>query len=256
MKNVSIKLIIASLFICLANPIITHCRSCKKFKRNVCIQKLLTTCALDVINNAIIDGNLCVRGKICGKCPTGPTGATGNPGATGATGPTGATGNPGATGATGPTGLQGPTGTTGETGGAFSDFAYIYNTGAQSVAQNASITYSANGILSGGISHSAGTANITIGTAGTYVILFYELVNQSETSRCIYQVYINAVAQPSALYSNEAAEDSEVVNPGRCMLTLGAGDIITIRNVSTGTSVLDTSPAGTVNASVLIFRLA
>jgi len=82
-------------------------RSCKKFKKNVSVTRLLSAsnllvkcCAtmcrdLLVKNNLTICGNLDVKGDVSGDFPAGPPGPTGP------------------TGATGPTGPQGPTGATG-----------------------------------------------------------------------------------------------------------------------------------------------
>lgn len=92
----------------------------KIFDKNILARKLLTACQLSILNNAYIQGDLCVDGTIYANLPnagiTGPTGATGADGLDGATGPTGATGSTGPTGATGITGVTGTTGSIGPTG--------------------------------------------------------------------------------------------------------------------------------------------
>jgi len=93
-----------------------NAKSCKVFDKSVLVKKLLTTCQLNVCNDACIEGNLCVGGKIYGEGSIGPTGTEGTTGPTGATGPTGQTGATGSTGATGPTGATGTIGITGATG--------------------------------------------------------------------------------------------------------------------------------------------
>lgn len=40
-------------------------RSCKRFNRNVSVEKLLSACKLKVNQDAVIRGNLCVNGQIC-----------------------------------------------------------------------------------------------------------------------------------------------------------------------------------------------
>ena len=110
-------------FLCLiliSTSFVQDAKKCKIFEKNVLAKKLLTACQLSVLNNAYIQGDLCVDGTIYADLPaggtTGPTGATGVTGVTGTTGPTGATGVTGVTGATGPTGATGVTGVTGTTG--------------------------------------------------------------------------------------------------------------------------------------------
>ena len=92
-------------FLCLiliSTSFVQDAKKCKIFEKNVLAKKLLTACQLSVLNNAYIQGDLCVDGTIYADLPaggtTGPTGATGVTGVTGTTGPTGATGATGGAG--------------------------------------------------------------------------------------------------------------------------------------------------------------
>ena len=116
----SYKLLFYSVLTALSVFNACSAKKTKIFDKNVLAKKLLTACQLSVLNNAYIQGDLCVDGTIYADLPaggtTGPTGATGVTGVTGTTGPTGATGVTGVTGTTGPTGATGVTGVTGATG--------------------------------------------------------------------------------------------------------------------------------------------
>ena len=171
--------------------------------------------------------------------PTGPTGATGPTGLAGATGPTGSTGAAGETGPTGPTGLAGATGPTGSTGvtgptgptGAFgiTTYGYVYNLATlvdATVAGGADIPFSNNGPLSG-ITHTAGTTTITVPTAGVYQIDYSAYITAGIGSAIAIAVNgtVNASTNLSALVATGELN-------GTAMLTLAAGDTITLRNNS------------------------
>ncbi|MED4810124.1 collagen-like protein, partial [Bacillus atrophaeus] len=126
----------------------------------------------------------CVRGARGPQGPRGLRGIPGSIGATGATGPpgppgpagaTGATGPPGlagATGATGPPGLAGATGATGTGAAGLSEYGYIYNLSAQTVAIEADVIFDSTGITNPGITHAPGTSQIAITTPGDYEVTF------------------------------------------------------------------------------------
>ena len=78
-------------------------------------------------------------------------------------GPTGATGS---TGPAGPTGPQGATGAAGQP-----DYAYIYNTGAETVAVESDVTFSTTGPVSG-FTHVPAASTIGVETTGTYLVKF------------------------------------------------------------------------------------
>ncbi len=233
-----------------------YARDAKRFDKNVIVQKMLAANQLRVCNDAVVGGNLCVQGTICAnKCncpgttgPTGPTGATGATGATGDQGPTGARGS------TGPTGATGATGPTGATGGAFNDFAFIQSTTSQTVSGGSSIAYDF-AITSGGITWNLGSpTNINIGNPGTYAISFYEYTAAGEDS-----VFAVAVNGTTYLFTESAIAGANTpatfANPGQCIFTLAAGDVISIINNSSALSTDLVSYQDGISASVVITRL-
>ena len=199
---------------------------------------------------------------VCPICPTGATGATGDagtPGTTGATGATGATGDAGtpgttgATGATGATGDAGTPGTTGATGTAgLSEYAYIYNVAAETVAIEADITFSTNGVIVGSITHTPGTSSIVLGSVGNYAIWF--VVSGVEPNQ--FTIFQNGAPIVGSTYGSGAGTQQ---NPGMVIITAAAGDVLTLRNHSSAAAVtLQTLSGGTqtnVNASILIQKL-
>jgi hypothetical protein len=131
-------------------------------------------------------------------------------------------------------------------------YAYIYNVAAQTVAIEANVTFDTNGILSGGITHTAGTEDITLGTAGTYAIWFYVLgaeLNQ-------FTLYRNNALVPGAIYASAVVY---APNIGMVIITAAAGDVLTVKNhTSPSTVTLEATTAGTAanaNASILIEKL-
>ena len=185
---------------------------------------------------------------------TGKTGARGARGATGATGPQGLQGIKGDVGAAGPAGAVGPIGATGATGtNGLAEYAYIYNLGAQSVAIEADISFDTNGVRTTGITHTPGTAGINIVNAGIYKIGFS--VSGVEPSQMA--VYDNGALVAGTIYGSGAGTQQ---NTGQAIITVAAGDVLTIRNHSSAAAVtLQTLAGGTqtnANASVTIEKLA
>ncbi|WP_171716006.1 BclA C-terminal domain-containing protein [Paenibacillus phytohabitans] len=188
---------------------------------------------------------------------TGFTGATGLPGATGATGATGLPGTIGASGFTGATGLTGGTGATGlagatgATGSVSSSYAYIFNTGAQSVATEADVTFDSNESLVG-FSHTPNTAAINVENSGDYAVIF--IVNAVEANQ--FTLYLNGAPVGGSVYGSGAGTQP---NPGMVIISAVTGDVITLRNHSSAAAVtLQTLAGGTQinsNASILIYRL-
>jgi len=196
----------------------------------------------------------------------GATGAPGSPGAAGsdgAAGPTGATGPAGPTGADGPTGpagtggtagTDGATGPAGPTGPAngLSEYAYIFNTSAQTVPVEADVTFGENGVSTAGISHAPGSAGIAFTTAGTYKVAYS--VSGVEPGQ--FALFVNGAEVSGSTYGSGAGTQQ---NTGQVIVTLGANDVLTVRNHSSSAAVtLQTLAGGTqanVNASVSIEKL-
>jgi hypothetical protein len=195
--------------------------------------------------------------------PTGPQGPIGIPGPQGPIGPVGNIGNTGPTGPIGATGPQGPIGIVGNTGlagntgpqGPANDLdqvGYIYNESPQVVAIEGDITFDTNDIITGGIAHTAGTSQIVIANAGIYLIKF--AVSGVEPNQ--FGVFINGAPLPESIYGSGAGTQQ---NNGQVLVTLNAGDIITLRNHSSASAVtLQTLAGGTQtneNASILIEKI-
>lgn len=195
-------------------------------------------------------------GPVGPQGPAGPSGPPGAAGSVGPAGPAGLTGSAGPVGPTGPAGLigpPGPVGPAGPAGGGLAEYAYIYNLDAQVVAIGADIVFSDNGVIAGTLIHAPGTPSIAIGTAGDYEIQFS--VSGVEPNQ--FAVFLNGVPVAGAIYgSGSGAQPSG----GSVIITVVAGDIMTVRNHSSAAAVTLQTLAGGIeanaNASVLIKRLS
>lgn len=112
------------------------------------------------------------------------------------------------------------------------------------VSGGADIPFSNNGPLSS-VSHTVGTSNITIANAGTYKIDYG--VNITSGVGSSIAIAVNGSVNPS---TNVTALVSTGSVYGTTILTLAAGDIITLRNNSGVPFVLTTSPSIGVQLSV------
>ncbi|MEC0727019.1 collagen-like protein, partial [Bacillus spizizenii] len=186
---------------------------------------------------------------------TGATGATGEAGPAGATGATGEAGPAGATGATGATGEAGPTGATGATGtgaAGLSEYGYIYNLSAQTVAIEADVIFDSTGITTPGITHAPGTSQIAITTPGDYEVTFS--VSGVEPNQ--FTLFLNGAPITNTVYGSGAGTQQ---NNGQAIIAIAAGDVLTLRNHTSAAAVtLQTLAGGTqtnVNASIVIKKL-
>jgi hypothetical protein len=129
----------------------------------------------------------------------------------------------------------------------------VFNTDAATVAIEADVPFSSNGVLTAGITHAPGNAGIAVVGAGTYKLTFS--VSGIQPSQ--FAVFVNAALAPGSIYGSGAGTQETT---GQVILVLGAGDVITIRNHSSASAVtLQTDAGGTqvnVNASVSIEKLA
>jgi hypothetical protein len=157
----------------------------------------------------------------------------------------------GPAGATGPQGVPGPTGPQGPAGG-LSEFAYIYNLDAQTVAVEAVVNFSTNGFLTTGILHAPGSPTIQITNAGIYEVTF----SVSGTEPNQFALFLNGNPVPGTIYGSGAGTQQ---NNGQAIFTIGAGDILTLRNHSSAAAVGLATPIGgtqaSVNASIVIKKL-
>jgi hypothetical protein len=97
--------------------------------------------------------------------PIGETGAAGSSGATGPAGPGGSARPRGADGIPGSTGAAAASGI-----GGLSQYAYVYDLGAQVVPIEAGVAFDTNGPMTPGVTHAPGSADIHVVDAGTYKV--------------------------------------------------------------------------------------
>jgi hypothetical protein len=173
--------------------------------------------------------------------PTGVTGPTGPAGPTGATGPTGVTGPIGPTGATGPTGVTGPIGPTGPTGptgpaGTIGTFASLSSTATQTLPDNGDVVFESASTLSNVTKDGANTT-LTVGAAGTYLVNWGVVTAGSSGT---FAVMVNGTVHPATAIGTGGG-NAKIIGMS-AMITLSAGDAVTLRNVSTTTFVV--SPNG------------
>jgi hypothetical protein len=129
-----------------------------------------------------------------------------------------------------------------------SAYGYIYNVTPQSVAQEASVSFGANGPLVG-ITHTPGSPDVVVTSSGTYAVSF----DVTATQQAQFALFRNGTPVPESLYGEVAG--------GQVILDLTAGDVLTLRNhTSNASSVALNNSAGgsqtSVNASLLIEKLA
>lgn len=179
-------------------------------------------------------GNVGALGATGNTGPTGFTGFTGPSGARGALGAAGAIGNTGPTGFTGYTGFTGNSGAAG-LGAASGAFLYAYFTGATSVTggspvnlvNTASVPFSTNGPISG-ITHTPGSTNIQILSAGLYEVLY--VVRTDISSQFTLAVNGTSVAGASLRYTSGGNTPGMVT--GRAIFSANAGDVLTLRCIN------------------------
>lgn len=133
-----------------------------------------------------------------------------------------------------------------------SEYAYIYNLSAQVVAQEADIPFSNNGVIVGSITHAPGTSQILAGTAGDYKVTF--TVAGVEPNQ--FTLYQNGAPVAGATYGSGAGTQPST---GFVIVTMAAGDVLTLRNHTSAAAVtMQTLAGGTqinANASILIEKL-
>ncbi len=134
--------------------------------------------------------------------------------------------------------------------GVTGDYAYIYNTAAQTVAVNSSATFSANGPLSGTVNHTGGANDIVIGRTGVYLIKYN--VN-GEIAESQFTMYRNGTPIAGTTY-----DDANGNVYGQFIVTAQVGDVLTL--VNTGKDPVTLGAEGTgdtavVNTSVTVVRI-
>jgi hypothetical protein len=184
--------------------------------------------------------------------PVGPAGAAGGTGARGAAGRQGSTGPAGPAGATGATGVAGAPGATGPTGPPHSTaYAYVYITDFQVVPIETDVVFDTAGVLNG-VTFAAPSPAVTIDSSGDYKVTF--ALAGVEPNQ--FALFVNGVEAPGSVYGH-ATGTSET--NGQLIVTLVAGDVLTVRNHTSVAAVLLSPFAGgtalNVTASLLIEKL-
>ncbi|RUT39254.1 collagen-like protein, partial [Paenibacillus anaericanus] len=150
-------------------------------------------------------------------------------------------------------GPAGATGSTGATGEGLSQYGYIYNLGAQVVAIEADVSFDTNGFLTPGFTHAPGTAPVLVVDSGNYEVSF-SVSGVEPNQFALFLNSSNLVA--GSVYGSGAGTQQ---NNGQVIITLAAGDVLTLRNHSSAAAVtLQTLAGGTqanVNASIIIKKL-
>jgi len=200
-----------------------------------------------------INGLNGVAGPSGPKGDIGPMGLPGIPGLAGVAGPAGATGPAGPAGPAGPPGTNSPSGTNSSNGtSGLSQYGYIYNLTAQTVAIDAVVLFDSNGVLTAGVTHGLGSSDIKIVTAGDYKVT----VSVSAVEPCQFALFLNGIQVPGSVYGSGAGTQQD---NGQCIIAIGANDVLTLRNRSSAAAVgLQTLAGGTqinVNASVVVEKL-
>lgn len=133
-----------------------------------------------------------------------------------------------------------------------SELAYIYNLDAQTVAIEADVNFSTNGFLTAGITHASGSPSILVATAGIYEVTF----SVSGTEPNQFALFLNGNLVPGTIYASGAGTQQ---NNGQAIFTIGAGDVLTLRNHSSAAAVGLATPIGgtqaSVNASITLKKL-
>lgn len=115
-----------------------------------------------------------------------------------------------------------------------SDYALVYNAGAQTVPADGAVAFDSNGTMRGAIAHTADSSDILLGSAGDYEIT----VGGADEG---FTVYLNGVPAP-------AGSSREII------LTAPAGSRLSLVNTSGAEISLPESGAG--NLSIVIKKLA
>jgi hypothetical protein len=123
---------------------------------------------------------------------------------------------------------------------------------AQTVAIDAVVLFDSNGVLTPAVTHGLGSSDITIVTAGDYKVTF----SVSGTEPGQFALFLNGVQVPGTVYGSGAGTQQD---NGQCIITIGANDVLTLRNHSSAAAVgLQSLAGGTqinVNASIVIQKM-
>jgi hypothetical protein len=124
---------------------------------------------------------------------------------------------------------------------------------AQTVEIEADVTFNKNGVLTGGITHTLGAAGIALANAGHYKVTF----SVSGTGVNQMALFLNGTTLvPGTIYGSGAGTQQ---NTGLAIVTVAAGDVLTLRSHSSAAAVglasIIGGPQANTNASVAIEKL-
>ena len=217
----------------------------RRFPRTEILESLIGPAGVAGLVGAI--GPAGVAGLVGAIGPVGVAGLVGAVGVQGITGLVGALGPQGIAGIVGAQGTQGVPGVSG-----VSEYAYVYNVTSRTVPVGEDVLFDLNGPITAGVTHTPGSAEIIAVNAGTYEINFS--VSSVEPSQ--FALAVNDAADPSTIYGSGAGTQ---LTTGQAVLTLDAGDVLTLRNhISAAAVTLQPIAGGTennVNASIVIKKL-
>ncbi len=133
-------------------------------------------------------------------------------------------------------------------------YAQVYNLTDQTVAAGTDVTFSNNGANSGLITHTVGTAPVTLTTAGTYLVTARTVT----AAPARFAIYLNGAAVPGGTFSTGTIGTS---GSASVIVTAPAGAVLTLRNIGADAVQLagtdtTTPTTDTTNAELTVQRLA
>ena len=138
------------------------------------------------------------------------------------------------------------------------EYGYVFNDGLQTVAAAAGVRFSTNGVLSAGVTHTAGGNAVVLADAGTYAVWFTVM----GTAANQFILYLNDTSVPGTFYGTEtgaAGSAVRTITTGFVIVTAPANSTLALVN-STGAAVTLAIGVGgggpNVNASMMVVKLA
>jgi hypothetical protein len=123
---------------------------------------------------------------------------------------------------------------------------------AQTVPVETDVTFSTNGPISSGFTHSQGTAQLELINGGTYHVDF----SATALEPCQFALFLNGTIISGTTFGSGSGA---IITSGSVIFRANAGDILTMRNhTSNSTVILQTTAGGTqtnVNAAITIFEI-
>ncbi len=129
----------------------------------------------------------------------------------------------------------------------------MYNLTEETVPLEAPVTFSSNGVMTSEITHEPGASGITLLNSGTYLVTF----SLSGTGSNQVALFDDEALVPGTVYGSGSGTQQ---NTGQMIVTVSAGDVLTIRNATSNAAIELATPIGgtraSTNASVTIEMLS